>query len=112
MNKKDIKKIEKVAEKLGWSLTIEDKEFTFSRFSPAGQDFNMEITAESIKELSVNITNRYEGYDCSQETYLWLDNTGHGRNGAPYNIMDLYKDMEACEQMLKELSEEIAMLID
>ena len=112
MNKKDIKKIEEVAEKLDWNLKINNKDFMFSQFSPAGHDFNVELEAESIEELSKKLNEYYENYDVSEETYLWLDNTGHGRNGSPYDMRDLYNDMEACGQMLKELSEEISILID
>ena len=28
---------------------------------------------------------------------------GHGKNGAPYDMKDLYGDMEACQDMIYEL---------
>ena len=34
---------------------------------------------------------------------LDLDNTGHGLNGAPYDMKDVYEDMEACKKMVYEL---------
>lgn len=41
---------------------------------------------------------------------MWLDNEGHGTNGTPYDMKDVYEDMEACEEMTfklwKLLSEE------
>ena len=45
----------------------------------------------------------WEGFDVSYETYIWLDETGHGMNGAPENMKDLYEDMEACETMVHDL---------
>jgi hypothetical protein len=111
MNKTDISKIEKVVEKLGWNMQINGKEFTFSQFSPAGQDFNVEITANDLEELSMRLDDYYEAYDVSYEAYLWLDNTGHGTNGAPHDMKDVYDDMVACEEMLKELSEAIEALL-
>ena len=56
------------------------------------------------EEFSEQLQERYNNFDCSEETYLWLDNTGHGTNGAPYDMKDLYEDMEACEEMLRELA--------
>ena len=50
----------------------------------------------------------YDNYDCSYEAYLWLDNTGHGTNGAPYDMKDVYEDMEACEKMIFELWESLS----
>ena len=107
MNKNDIDRINKVAENLEWNLNINNKDFTFSQFSPAGQDFNVEVSANNLQELSKKLNEYFENYDISYEAYLWLDNTGHGINGSPYDMRDLYEDMEACQKMLKELSEAI-----
>lgn len=34
---------------------------------------------------------------------MWLDSDGHGINGAPYDMKDVYEDMEACQNMILEL---------
>lgn len=104
---KEFDKIIKVAENLGWSVTIEENDFNLQKFSPAGQDFNIEITVDNITDFVNAIREKYESFDVSEETYLWLDNTGHGKNGAPYDMRDLYNDMEACLEMMEELLEEI-----
>lgn len=44
-----------------------------------------------------------QNYDGGYAAYLWLDNTGHGLNGAPYDMKDVYEDMEACKKMVYEL---------
>lgn len=105
--KKEYKKIVKIAEGLGWTVTIDGNEFTFSKYSPAEQDFNIEITADNIEEVIKEIQDRIDNFDCSEETYLWLDNTGHGANGAPYDMRDLYEDMEACLEMMEELCDKL-----
>lgn len=104
---KNIKKMIKVAEKLGWVVSINGNEFTFSKYSPAGQDFNIEIIANDLEEVIEEIQERCDSFDCSEETYLWLDNTGHGKNGAPYDMKDLYEDMESCLEMMKALHDEL-----
>lgn len=111
MNKKEIKKITSVAKKLEWVFTISGTDITFSKFSPAGQDFNIEISAENIEELVEEIKERANNYDCSQEAYYWLDNSGHGINGAPDDMKDVYEDIETCKKMMEELYEELCNLL-
>lgn len=110
---KDIEKIIEIAENLEWTVTEEENnEYLFSKYSPAGQDFNMEIECKNVDDLINSIYQRYENFDCSYETYIWLDNTGHGKNGAPYDMKDLYEDMEACEQMILDLYNELEGIIN
>ena len=45
----------------------------------------------------------YNAFDADEETYLWLDDNGHGKNGAPYHMRDVLDDMEAVEDMIGEL---------
>lgn len=89
--------IEEKVNELGWSLHKDsDNEFDISRYSPAGQDFHINITANSAKEFLENLTSYCEDFDTSTETYLWLDSDGHGKKGAPYDMKDVYEDMEWC----------------
>lgn len=90
---------------LGWHIDYSESIFCFSKYSPAGQDFSFEVEASNFEELAYKIKTYYDNYDVCYETYLWLDNTGHGRNGAPYDMKDLYEDMEACEEAIWELYE-------
>ena len=61
-----------------------------------GEDTFYENVAEAIDKY-------WEGFDVCYETYIWLDETGHGRNGAPYDMKDLYEDTQACEDMIHDL---------
>ena len=103
-------KVERIARESGWSVYIEEETedhicFDFGKYSPAGQDFHVSAELEDmgIETLMDNLNSRYTDFDCSNETYLWLDDTGHGTNGAPYDMKDLYEDMEACREMIMEL---------
>ena len=83
----------------------EDGDITFRKYSPAGQDFSFSINANTLDELLRKIVEYHYDYDPSEEAYLWLDSTGHGKNGAPYDMKDLYEDMEACREYIYEVCE-------
>ena len=94
-------------EKENFVLTYDKKNmiYMFSKMSPAGQDFNFEVDIGCDIEDFLNIVdNYYQNFDVSYETYLWLDNTGHGKNGAPYEMEDVLEDMKACEQYINDIA--------
>lgn len=53
------------------------------------------------------MTEYIEGFDVDEETYLWLDSDGHGKNGAPYRIREVLDDMEVAERMMNDLLDTI-----
>ena len=90
-----------------------DNILNFSRISPAGQDFSFDIDTESNLDLfRNNIFSCYSDFDVSYETYLWLDDTGHGKNGAPYDMKDLYEDMQECESYILQLYRIVCKYLD
>ena len=114
---KKFEKIYQIAESEGWevdSYYVDEKEtmvdFSFEKYSPAGRDFCFEVSVPNEDDeytLYYNVADAIETYwedfDVSYETYIWLDETGHGRNGAPYDMSDVYKDTESCEKMIGDL---------
>ena len=104
-------RIIEIAESQGFSVSTETKdnkvEFTFSQYTDFGQDFSFEATMEDndINTLIEEVNDYYEGYDPDEETMLWVGPDGHGKNGAPYRLTDIVKDMEQCEQMINNLLE-------
>lgn len=100
---KNLEKIIKVVEDLDWSISVDGNDFELRKFSPSGQDFNLFIIADDEDDFISTVRSRYENFDVSYETYIWLDDNGHGTNGAPYDMKDLYEDMEACQEMISEL---------
>lgn len=101
----NIKKIIAAAEDLEWAVEYDDySNLTFQKYSPCGQDYFMEIkTLNNADKCVDEIKNVLDNFDVSYETYLWLDESGHGKNGAPYDMRDLYEDMEAVEEMISKL---------
>jgi len=99
----------KLKKKLGeynFSVYEDDSDYVgFRKFSPAGQDFGFTLKVgkcENLGELLMEAIEYKSGYDPSYEAHLWLDDTGHGKNGAPHNMVDVYNDMVACEGIIDE----------
>ena len=70
-------KITEIAEILGWSVD-------FSEPQNGKTDVNF---------AKYNIHEYYENFDVDEEAYIWIGSDGHGKNGAPYHIADIVKDM-------------------
>ena len=101
MNNKYLEKVQEIAENLDWNVSIDNDYITFQRYSSEEQDFNVELQIDeddTVYEFIEKIREYYDDFDISYEAYLWLDNTGHGTNGAPYEMIDVYKDMEECAE--------------
>lgn len=109
-------KVTEIAEELGFSVDIynnddnEEYNIRFGKYTDCGQDFSFEIDVTSEDNLTSiwrKIDEYYESYDVSYEAYLWLDSSGHGTNGAPYEMIDVYNDMKQCEGFIEELANKI-----
>lgn len=91
-------------EELGWCVREDGINCSLSIYSPAEQDFNVEIEkTDDVNTFIDNIYKAYENYDVSEETMLWIDENGHGRNGAPYELEDVLNDMKWCKQAIYNL---------
>lgn len=113
------KSIEKLLDRIkenGWNVTVKGNYINIGKYSPAGQDFSFDIDVTDFEEENDStaadlfveaIHAEYDEYDVSYEAYIWLDDTGHGANGAPYDMKDVYEDMEACKDMLWELYDDL-----
>ena len=108
--KKWWKKVEDAAERCEFSCTggSNDDYFCFSKYSPEGQDFSIELEAKTLDKLKEKLREYVYNYDPSEEAYFWLDNFGHGKNGAPYDMKDVYEDMEWCRDEAEKLADEIS----
>lgn len=75
-----------------------------SFFSPEGQECSLSIKkGNDIECFCDNVYDYYDNFDVSYETYLWLDSDGHGSNGAPYDMKDVYEDMEWCQNKIYDI---------
>ena len=114
---KKFEKIYEIAESEGWqvdSYYVDEEEteiiFSFEKYSPAGRDLSFEVCVPNDEDEDViyenvadAIADYWEGFDVSYETYIWLDETGHGNNGAPYDMKDVYEDTLYCSGMIHDL---------
>lgn len=99
-----IDKVIEIAESLEWNVTTNGNYINFQRYSSAGQDFNITINlTEDFENFCDELYEYYNSYDPSEEAYIWLDNSGHGVHGAPYEMIDVYNDMKECEGLILEL---------
>ena len=102
------KELMEAIENAEWTMTEDEMYYTFEIFSPAGQDFVFDIDkneAVNLETLSSEIYDYYNCFDVDEATYLWLDKTGHGKNGAPYKMEEILEDMKWCENKIYELFE-------
>ena len=116
MRKKDrIDTVIRCGEANGWNVSADAGQkngivlFEFSKFTPAGQDFSFSaaMKGKDLDSLIKEMEDYYESFDVDEETYLWLDGRGHGKNGAPYRMRDVLEDMEAAEKMVEDLLDAI-----
>lgn len=100
------KELRQKIEEADFKITETDLDIEFQKYSPEGQDFSFTIDKlGTLEDLADSIYDYYECYDPSEEAYIWLDSSGHGKNGAPYDMKDVYEDMVACKEMVLELYE-------
>ena len=105
-------KITEIAEILGWSVDFSElqngkTDVNFAKYTSYGQDFNfsVELEDDDMEAFIDNIHEYYENFDADEEAYIWIGSDGHGKNGAPYHIADIVKDMEVAEVMMADLYE-------
>lgn len=111
--------IEKLIERArdnDWRVVAYDCFVMFAKYSPKGYDFSFDIDITGFeneedftaaKLLLAAINEESDNFDPSYEAYLWLDSDGHGKNGAPYDMRDVYDDMVACRDMIDELYDDL-----
>ena len=105
-------KITEIAEILGWRVDFSEPQngktdVNFAKYTSYGQDFNfsVELEDDDMEAFIDNIHEYYENFDVDEEAYIWIGSDGHGKNGAPYHIADIVKDMEEAEVMMADLYE-------
>ena len=103
------KQIEKAAEEAGWNVTIGKRDdggydIDFQMYTDFGQDRNEPFYVQKLEDIKSEVYDRYQNFDPSEEASVWLDETGHGKNGAPHDMEDVLNDMKDVEQALENLS--------
>ena len=99
-------KIQETAEKLGWIVEWHGYgAISFRRRTTFEHTFSFEVGAERVREIIENIDEYLINFDVSQEAYYLLGHNGHGKWGAPYEMIDVYNDMAECKRRVCQLLE-------
>lgn len=109
-----VDKIIDIAEDDGWSVhnycdDFSEIELEFSKSSSASQDFSFCISTKSGSQQGflAEMRDYIDGYDPDYQATLWIDEWGHGKNGAPYRLADIIADMEECKRNMQDLHDVI-----
>lgn len=74
--------------------------------SPSGGDMHFRVDDCSVDDPFTFVDGLkyvYENFEPDYEASLWVDNTLHGINGAPYSLSDILDDMNSVQEMLHNL---------
>lgn len=113
------KKIEDVAEELGWHVDWQtqrrkvynkgkwDKEITekyveFSQESPAGEDFSVCVFYDALHNIAHELYTWWEDFDIEEHVKMWLEAKSNGVLGVP-DIVTLVKDAQDIDGMCEKL---------
>lgn len=91
-----------------FSFTEDDNKLnvTFSMHTKHGREYCIECefnNKTTKNDISETLQYHYDIFDVSEETYIYLDNTGHGKNGAPYELRQVLEDTEEIESSIESL---------
>jgi hypothetical protein len=70
-------------------------------YTDYGQDFSFSVNRN--EDYVKQVYDYYNSFDPDEEALLWVDDSGHGKNGAPYRLKDIITDMEEVEKELEKL---------
>ena len=105
--------LQAACETLQWSVSIEENcpgefRYEFETWSDAGQDVIQSITVSDpndVDEIQDALYQMWQDFDPEEETMLWIDPDGQGRNGAP-SLRACLADMDSVDEKLEELYNE------
>lgn len=93
---------------------INDGIATLHFYSPANQEcfYDIDISYFIEQEIPINWSelacdalSNHLNFDVSEHAVIWLDESGHGVNGAPYDMKDVYEDFEWVKNRILTLVE-------
>ena len=87
-------------------------EMILEGWTELGRNMVVEYYNISFSQMLEDLKSMVDNYDVSYETYIWLDNEGHGTNGAPYDMLECYKDSEEQLEHLEKLECSLSILAE
>ena len=98
-----LNKLEQLCEGTNWEPRHEDGNSYGFCWTGGDYDGYITLTGNTLEELAEDAYKAYDNFDVDRETALWIDDEGHGRNGAPYHIKDILEEFESYEKDLEDL---------
>lgn len=89
------------AEELDWSVTVDDGDWEFEKYSPAGEDF---FFSASGPDIVASVKEYYENFDPEEHATDLAIAKRNGFAGVP-DLRTLCDDADAIDEMLHELFE-------
>lgn len=81
------------------------------RFTEVTCDNTTEFSKDDVADLqtfSKAVGEYAKSYDVDYKTYIWLDEWGHGKNGAPYHIREVLEENEKIKAAWDNLANKLA----
>lgn len=100
MKARELKKLTKKIESLGWNITDEGKTLFLSKYSPLGEDFGFSVDKDS--NIIQEIKNYAYNFDYEDHANIYIDM--RGTRGVPNSIQALLDDAKDIKNMLLELA--------
>lgn len=92
------RKIEKAGREDGWTTCFDIDGVILERKAPSWTIFTVNLNADSLTGMIQELDLFVQDFDVSEATYQALDETGHGKDGAPYELIDVWTDIFDCRQ--------------
>lgn len=93
------------AERLDWSIRIDDGYIEFEKYSPAGEDFYFTVEGNVEEGVAKKVREFAYDFDPDEHAEMWVES--RGKRGVPNSIRTLVDDADAIKEMLFELAEEL-----
>ena len=102
----DFEKLVDKAEKIGWTVYIDEDVWDFRQYSPAGEDFWFFISKNDVnseEDMVREVRSYANGFDTEEHVQMWLEGGRNGVSGVP-DLKTLVKDADDIKLMLNKLA--------
>lgn len=101
-----LNKIIEIAEKLEWTVNVENDYIEFGQYSPAGEDFSFIVNTVTPKEIIEQVVEYADDFDIDEHIGMWIEAKRNGVSGVP-STRELVYDAEEISEMLNTLAERL-----
>lgn len=102
----DFEKLVDKAEKIGWTVYIDEDGWDFRQYSPGGEDFSFFVSKSDVhseEDMVREVRSYANGFDTEGHVQMWLECRRNGVSGVP-DLKTLTKDADDIKLMLNKLA--------